>query len=236
MIRHILFAIAASLTPLGVLAAAPESRYVVDIDDFIQLKVSSGINVNYVCNPDSAGKAMFYATPELASVISFSNNKKKLTVAFTTKGVKYGNVPTVTVYSNFLTLAENRADSLLKIVSVAPGPELKLRLMGSGRIVASGINVNDFSASITTGNGSIVANGKCVVANLTSLSTGTIQADNLESEIVKCKLIGTGEIGCWPKKDLMVKGGGSGKVLYRGTPEMIEDKAANIKVEAMKAE
>lgn len=235
MFRHTILAITVIVAGIFAKAETPLNRYELDINDFTQLKVASPINVNYVCNPDSAGKVVFYSTPEMASVISFANNKKKLTVEFTTKGVKYTDVPTVTVYSNFLTLAENQADSLLKIVNVASGPELKLRLMGGGRVVANDLRFNEISASITTGNGSIVVSGKCTVANLTSYSVGHIQADNLEAETVKCKLLGTGEIGCWPSEELSVSfSGGSGTIYYRGQPKKIKNRSVNIKVLPMK--
>ncbi len=237
MIRTTVTAITLLVTSIFVYAQTPLNRYELDIDDFTQLKIASPINVNYVCNPDSAGKVVFNTTPEMASVISFANNKKKLTVEFTTKGVKYTDVPTVTVYSNYLTIAENQADSLLRIVKVASGPEIKLRLMGNGRIAATNLSFNEISASITTGKGSIAVSGKCKVANLTSYSVGNIQADNLQAEIVKCKLLGTGEIGCWPTEELNVSlSGGSGTIYYRGLPAKIKNRSVNIKLVPIKEE
>lgn len=204
------------------------TRFEADIQDFTELKVSSHINVNYVANADSVGKAVFYTTPERASEISFVNNKKKLNIEFTTKGTKMADAPTVTVYSRYLTLVENHADSLIRLVKVNPGPELKLRIIGSGRIAAPQVDFNEVSASITTGNGTIAVGGRCSVANLTSHSTGTIQADNLKAEVVKCKLVGTGEIGCWPVDELKVSWSlGSGTILYRGEPKKITNKAPN---------
>lgn len=207
------------------------SHYELNVTDFNQLKVTSGINVNYVANPDSAGKAVFDAPSELASVIAFIPNKNKLTIEFTTKGEKYENLPTITVYSRYLTLAENQGDSLLRLTNVAPGPEIKLRVMGRGRLVAHDLTFNEVSASITTGSGQIVVSGKCSVANLTSYSVGNIQADKLQADIVKCKLVGTGEIGCWPVEELSVQfSGGSGNIYYRGEPKKIKNRSFNIKV------
>ncbi len=51
--------------------AAEPTRYELDVKDFTELKVTDGINVDYRCNPDSAGKAVFNTSPELASAIYF---------------------------------------------------------------------------------------------------------------------------------------------------------------------
>lgn len=235
MIRKLIITFLCSMPAIILPAESPVNKYELPIGDFTQLKVTSPINVNYICNPDSAGYAVFNCTEKVVSEIAFSNkNNKQLTVEFTTKGTKLENAPTVTVYSKFLSLAENQSDSLLRIVKTAPVPELKLRLQGNGRVAATGVEVEELSASITTGRGMITVTGKSRVANLTSYSNGGIQADNLEAKIVKCKLVGSGEIGCWPIDELSVGiGGGSGTILYRGTPKKIKNKSINIKVEKM---
>ncbi len=64
----------AALTATQGAAQAP-TRYELDVKDFSELKVTDGINVDYVCNPDSAGKAVFFATPDIASQILFVPNK-----------------------------------------------------------------------------------------------------------------------------------------------------------------
>lgn len=228
------------LASFSVLTALAQDaiRYEADIKDFTELKVTSNINVNYVANPDSVGKAVFYATPDMASEISFSNNKKKLIVEYTNKTAKLKNVPTVTVYSRFLNLVENYSDSTIRIVNIKSGPQLKLRVIGSGRIAAPEVEFNEVSASITTGSGIIAVGGVCSVANLTSHSSGgTIQADRLKSDIVKCKLVGTGQIGCWPLEQLKVSMSvGSGTIYYRGKPDKITNNSGGIKVKPLPEE
>ena len=216
-------------------------KYEADIKDFTELKVASGINVNNVCNPDSVGKAVFYSTEQMASEISFVNKKNKLTIEYTTKtnNRKLTGVPTVTVYSRFLNLVENNSDSTIRLVKVAPGPKLKLRLTGGGCIAAPEVESNEVSATITIGKGVIAVGGKCSVANLTSVSSGTIQADRLKADVVKCKLTGSGEIGCWPIDELYISmsvGMGSGTILYRGEPKAIKNYSAGIKVEKLETE
>ncbi len=216
---------------MGVCAHSVElSRYELDVNDFSELKVIEGINVDYVCNPDSAGKAVFYATPDLASVLMFSNNKSKLEMQIATDGINYNNLPTVTVYSNFLTKVENSGDSLVRVLSVAPLPKFKATLIGNGRIVVRDINATQVEGSINSGNGTVVINGKCTTAKLSSVGAGTIQADELTATDVKCVLLGTGSIGCSVKQNLTVIGTGSGKIYYKGTPEKITNRSLGLKI------
>ena len=227
-----LFIIAASVMS-ELFAASPIGTYGLDVGDFTQLKVTSPINVRYVSCPDSAGMVRYESTPEMASIISFSNTGQKLVVEFSTKGTHYMDAPTVTVYSTFLAVAENHSDSLIRLDKVAPCPELKLKIMGNGRISANDVTATKVSASITTGHGSIMVTGKCDEASLSSISTGSIQADGLQADIVSCKMMGTGEIGCWPEQKLSVSrlSVGSGRIYYKGNPRLIENKSINIKVE-----
>ncbi|MEE0980025.1 MAG: DUF2807 domain-containing protein [Muribaculaceae bacterium] len=221
---------AASLLLTTTALAQSVSRYEVKIDDFTQIKMRDNINIKYVSSTDSAGLAVFYTTPEIAPQIVFANNKGKLSVEFANKKNKPQNPPTVTVYSKFLTMAENQSDSLINLTNVNSGPQLKLRVIGNGRVIANNLVALDISASITTGNGLIIVSGECDQANLTNMSVGTIQADGLKAKEVKCKLIGTGAIGCFPVNYLSVSGAGTGKVYYSGTPKTIDNSAINIKV------
>ena len=42
----------------------------------------------------------------------------------------------------------------------------------------------------------------------------------MRAEIVNCKIIGSGSIGCWCLSKLDVRGIGSTKIYYKGTPEI----------------
>lgn len=52
------------------------------------------------------------------------------------------------------------------------------------------------------------------------VGTGTISADRLEADVVQCKILGSGSIGCWPLQKLNVRGIGSTKVYYKGDPQV----------------
>lgn len=206
------------------------SRYELDVNDFSELKVVEGINVDYVCNTDSAGKAVFYATPDLASVLMFTNDKNRLEMQIATDGIDYENIPTVTVYSNFLTKVENSGDSTVRILGVAPGPRFKANLIGNGRIVVRKVNATQVDASISSGNGTVVIKGKCTTAKLSNVGVGAIEADELDATDVKCILVGTGSVGCSVKQNLTVIGTGSGKVYHKGTPEKVTNRSLGVKI------
>lgn len=210
--------------------AAELTRYELDVNDFSELKVIEGLNVDYKCVPDSAGKAVFTTTPDLASVLMLSNNKGKLEMQISTDGIDYKDLPVITVYSNFLTRVENSGDSTVRVLSVAPGPQFKAKVIGNGRLVVRNVNATQVDANLSTGNGQVVLYGKCQSAKYSLTGTGSIQADDLKAVSVKCRSTGTGTIGCYVTGDLMVVGMGSGKVYYAGHPEKITTRSVGLKV------
>lgn len=208
------------------------SRYSLDVHDFTELKVSNGLNVDYVCSTDSAGTATFEAAEDLAGLIIFSNNDKgTLTIELDTNGFKYKGLPTVRVYSSFLNKVENSGDSLVRVLTVAPCPVFSARIVGNGRLSVRDIRATTVNAKISTGKGQLVINGSCDQANLNNTGTGSIQADGLTANKVKASILGTGPIGCSAKEQLGVQGMGSGKVYYRSEYEpAIKNRAIGVKV------
>ena len=81
-----------------------------------------------------------------------------------------------------------------------------------------GAKCDRLKASLATGNGTIVITGSAAEAKYVMVGTGTIQADLLCADVVKCTVVGSGAIGCWPTESISVKGLGSTKVYYRGDP------------------
>lgn len=204
---------------MGQAGGAPR-QYSVDVKDFSELIVIDGINVDYRCNPDSAGWATFYASPERSSQIMFDANNGKLKIQLPMRDMQITDVPCVTVYSRYLASVENDGDSLVRVLSVAPGPKFKAKLVGNGRLSIRDIDVNEATISIFTGNGQINVTGRCDKASLRMTGTGSIIADELVADKVDCRLTGTGTIGCAPATSLSIKGMGSGTILYSGNPEI----------------
>ncbi|MCC8071907.1 MAG: DUF2807 domain-containing protein [Bacteroidales bacterium] len=220
---------------LGVmtLGAQSLSRYELDVKEFSELKVTDGVNVDYKCMPDSAGKAVFVAPASTASAIMFEPSKGRLNVRLASEAPKTG-LPTVTVYSSYLTYVENDGDSTVRVLSVAPGPKFKAKVVGNGRLVVRNVETTTLEGSLDTGNGTVVLYGTTTEAKLSMTGSGNIQADDLKAQNVKAKLLGTGSISCWPEVKLSVSpmSAGSGTIYYRGTPE-VKKKGLGIKVVAL---
>lgn len=209
--------------------AQQPTRYEIDVKEFSELKVVDGINVDYKCVPDSAGKAVFYSTPDVASTVMFVPNKNKLEIQLATDDKKRTNLPKITVYSTYLTFIENAGDSTVRVLNVAQGPKFKARQIGNGRLVVRYVEATQVEASIDTGNGNVIVYGKCERAKLSCTGTGHIQADELVADETKCSLWGTGSIGCNATTTLSVNGAGSGQVLYSGTPN-IKNRSIGVKI------
>ncbi|MDE5836844.1 MAG: DUF2807 domain-containing protein [Paramuribaculum sp.] len=222
-----------AITALGCSASYSQSvtKYELDVKDFIELKVTDGINVNYICNPDSAGKAVFYASPEMASQIMFKPGSSKLEILLAPKEERINReLPTVTVYSKYLNFVENSGDSIVRVLSVASGPKFKARVIGNGRISVRNVEANTVEGALDTGKGYITIFGTCTEAKLNCTGTGHIQADGLIAQNVNCRLAGTGTIGCNAVQTLNIMGIGSGTVFYKGNPQ-IKKRAVGVKVE-----
>lgn len=228
-LRHIFTAILAFFAAFAI-NAQKIGHYVVKLNDFSQLKVIDGININYVSSVDSAGMAVFDAPDNIAPLIVFTPGKDKLTIQYDVRNQKYKDMPTVTVYSKFLTSVENHTDSTIRILKLNSGPEFKAKVMGNGKIIAKDLILNKLSANITTGRGMIIVSGQCETANYTNLGTGQIQADSMKANDVKCKIGGTGAIGCNALNNLDVVGVGTGKIYYRGTPKTINKNTIKIEI------
>lgn len=210
-------------------AVAQESRYVMKFDDFNELKIFDGVNVDYVCDPSRAGEVEFYAPKDLVSVFIFESSKTKLSIKLASSDTPLINLPKLTAYSSYLTNVTNDGDSLVRVLSVARGPKFSCRVTGNGRLSVRDVQANEVNATVLAGKGVISIYGECKVANLKVAGAGEIQADELKATDVSCASAGVGSIHCYPVGMLSV-GGLSGKIYYRGTPEIKKRFLSNVKL------
>lgn len=203
--------------------------YKLNVQNFCELTVVDGVPVEYYCNPDSAGWAVFSCPPELASQIMFSNNAERLTVRTSADEKPIPGIPVIKVYSASLRKVENSGDSLLRVMGIVPVKEFKARQIGNGCIELNNIDCTSFEGNITAGHGSLKIEGKSEKAKLSNVSTGPIDAKGLHTSNVNCFVLGTGDIECSPSGQLKIYGAGSGKVLYYTTPEKISQRSIGVK-------
>lgn len=225
-----LIIILATIFAVSVATAGETKRYELDVKDFNSLKVVQGVNVDYICNPDSAGIAVFTAEARRASTLMFSNNSGVLSIQIDVADRQLTDIPTVTVYSSSLEKIENSGDSTVRILRLVPGVRFMGKVIGNGRLSIRGIKASDVKLTLATGNGTIVADGTTTNLKINFSGTGTIQADMLKASDVTVRAGGTGAIGCSAASKLNIYGVGSTKIYYRGNPE-IKNRSVGIKTE-----
>lgn len=219
-----LAAIACTMT-----VSAQSAQYKLEVGDFSDLKVTDGINVEYYASTDSAGIAYFECDKSIADMLMFTNSKNTLNIQLASDGQVIKNLPTIKVYSMTLQKVENSGDSTLRVCRTIPVRDFSATIIGNGSLVVMNLQAHKADGNIKTGSGHLVLNGKTRQANLKNVGTGTIEASGLISEDTKCNILGTGNIDCNASASLSIKGAGSGKVFYGGTPSKISNHSIGIK-------
>lgn len=197
-------------------------EYAVKVGSFSKLSVTDNVNVVYRINPDSVGYAWFTGDEQFADVFIFSNKEGALRIQVNTDDVNNPKLPTVYVSSEFLVEVKNSSIKELRVESLSPGVDFKAIQIGNGKVVVNGIKAGKVEGTLNTGNGTVSLSGQCEVAKLKMVGTGLIQADGLKALEVKCRILGSGSIGCWPVEALNVQGIGSTKIYYKGDPMTVK--------------
>ena len=196
-------------------------NYLIETGQFDKLKINGNVRLVYKNLPDSTGFA-FYEAPGGNKDFYKLSVKNDGTLKVEPGDEKWGqtDLPVINVYSDFLNSVESYSELDVKVESVAPNATLSISLVGNGSIIVDNIKSNTVKANINTGNGSIILSGDCVNADFRMVGAGMISADRLSADNVKCKILGTGSIGCWPIDNLTVSGLGSTKIYYKGKPNI----------------
>lgn len=222
----------AALAALGCLIPAKAETFEYNPGAFDKIVIRADLNVVYRNVPDSAGYIRYDADKNFDDKLDVTYNKGKITVTDRMTDEDYGNLPTLYMYSDYLvSVVYEEGNGTLDVDLKCATPTFSAKLVGNGKIICNGINTNDFSANIVTGNGTIVASGECRDASFKITGTGLIQADRLVADNVNCTVLGTGSIGCRPINKLDVRGLGSTKIYYYGNP--IVKKVGGAKLEQM---
>ncbi len=215
-------------------AGAAVHTYHLQFDEFHELKVVDGINVDYICDKEKAGLIEFEADSTIASTVMFNPGKGKLSISLATRDTVYTNLPTVRVYSSFLSSVKNEGDSTVRVIAPAPCPEFQATLIGNGRLIVRDLEATEVKAKVTAGHGTIILSGSVTVAKLSTLGGASdIQADALQSKECSATVTGTGAITCWATDKLSYGGAGSGKISYRGHPELSKKFITKVKLIAL---
>ena len=202
---------------------AQVTRHEVKVGNFSRLVSLDDINVNYRCDADSAGLAVFTCTQEVADHLMFNlSDKGRLSIQVADEFERQGHLPTITIYSSSLDEAENSGDSIMRISGLPPMKAFKVRLVDNGKVIVRGVRASQLELQILSGKGKIIADGSCDNLSIRLIGTGEIQADKVTAGSVTCRIMGTGSIGCDVHGgELKVSGSGTGKVYYKGNPSKV---------------
>lgn len=196
-------------------------NYKVEVGQFDKIKVLDNVNVVYRCLPDSTGFIQYRGAKEFADAFIITpKSDGTLRIQVSTEDVGHPDLPTLYIYSDFLTEVENSSTFSVVVENPAPCAEFKAFQIGNGSIAVENLKTNKLSATLNTGNGTVNVSGNAVKAVYKMVGTGIISADRLEAEDVQCKILGSGSIGCWAVSKLSVKGIGSTKIYYKGDPKI----------------
>lgn len=202
--------------------------------DFQELRVRGPLNVEYVSQPDSAGLIVISGpVDEQLSWVEAASSGRKLTLRMNIPAEEVTtpqNLPSVRVYSSYLTKIDNEGDSTVILNSPSAGAQFSARIIGNGRISVRNIKAGEVNASILSGHGIIALSGDCNKASLKLTGTGVIQADALRATDAYVWTTGTGTVGVWAVKNISIKGAGSGTVYIKGTP-VIKQKTIGVKLQ-----
>lgn len=212
--KRLFFVIALIAVAFG-LGQARETVY--HVGPFDRISQLGNINIIYRAVEDSIGLAVYRSDRDFSDAIEISNTKGKLSVREVNQH-SAEEMPVLYVYSDYVTYITNEGNAVIEADMSVTTPTLGLSLVGNGSIICHGISATDVTASLNTGNGTIVLEGRCDDADLKLTGTGVIQADELCADSVKCYTLGTGSIGVWAVKNLDVRGVGTTKVYYKGNP------------------
>ncbi|MDE6927388.1 MAG: DUF2807 domain-containing protein, partial [Muribaculaceae bacterium] len=173
-------------TVLALKAQGPVKKFSLNVHDFTELKVINAINVEYYASADSAGTVCFECPKDLASHLMFTNKNNALHIQVDFENIPSHELPLLHVYSTNLQKVENSGDSTVTVCRLAPVNTFNARLIGNGTLQVNNVDADNVNASISTGSGNLLINGKASKAKLSNVGTGPLEANALTCKTVKC--------------------------------------------------
>lgn len=209
---------------------AQDASYTLNVQDFTELTVVDGVKVTYIQREDSSGYVHFRCAPELASQLTFTNLRNRLTIQTTADETPIAGIPEIFAYSAFIRHIENDGDSLVTVNTNSHLGHLKLSQIGNGSIKALNIDAEKIEAGVNTGCGTIDVAGKSKAAKLRNVGTGKLDAAGLSTDVATVFLFGPGPVECNVSDKLTVYGMGLGRVFLTQKPAKIVNRTIGVKI------
>lgn len=221
--RAITLIIAAIAATGSIMAASAEEsvkeKYVYadkEIHEFDRIAVTSPINVVYTQSADSAKQLRIYAPEQMLAKVKAEVKDGKLTISCNRGFKKDFNVIIVYARSKALTGVECSGGAVFTATEPVNGAYISLKVTGQSQIRCTGLNYDEVKGRRGIGQGDLIIGGRTSKANLSILGRGEINAENLVSETVNCRIFGKGDIGCHVNETIEVRSIGRGCAYCKG--------------------
>lgn len=202
---------------------AEARRHELKVGEFTTLRVMNDMDVICKCMSDSAGYVCYECPEEDTDAVMFEIGGQKLNVMISPDFIgKSERVPLVCVYTDSLNFIESSSAGRVRIENLPDLKRFKAVLMDNGRLEIPDIHVEKLIAAIATGSGTIDIKGTAGEAVYKLVGTGHIKAHELVADKIICHVFGGGDIFCYPKNQIVLKGLGTTRVYYRGTPGKVK--------------
>ncbi len=186
------------------------------IHEFDKITVTSPINVVYKQSSDSTKLLRIYAPEQMKDKIKTEVKDGKLTISCN-RGFKNDfNVIIVYAYSKTLTAVECCGGAVFTATEPVSGAYISLKVTGQSQIRCTKLNYDEVKGRRGIGQGDLIIGGKTTKANLSILGRGEINAENLISKEVSCRMFGKGDIGCHVNETIEVRSIGRGCAYCKG--------------------
>lgn len=96
---------------------------------------------------------------------------------------------------------------------------LKVSVSGSGDVALNDVATTNTEASIA-GSGTVILKGTTQTASYSISGSGDLFAEDYEAQQVNASVSGSGDIKCFATKYLKARTSGSGRIGYKGNPEL----------------
>ncbi len=216
------------------IAKCEEQTYMLNLNNFTELKVVNGVNIEYHSSVDTVGKGYFTCEKDLSSRFVFSQDENKLKVEVDMVDTVIRNLPTIHLYSTKLEKVENTSDSLIIVHEIGDVDQFKVKVVGNGAITVNNLVCDKADVTINTGKGNVeIKSGEVTSIKYKNVGKGIIRAAGLKAKSANVILLGTGDIECFVEQTILIYGSGSGKVKYKGYPEKITNRSIGVKTVEM---
>lgn len=191
------------------------------VDHFTEVVLKNSFNVVYTQDPAKANTVRVEAESNIIDMIEVKVKRGRLTLSLKKALNVENGIIIVYIASEKLYQVKNASNGVFELNGTLKTDKLDVSVTSDGQIKMENIQGGVINAEIVSTAGDIHLGGKATKANYSIKVGGEIRADKLKATNVNCVVFGSGSVGCHAEKQIKTHFWGSGKVYYRGTPEIV---------------